>query len=162
MLNSDKLEVMSTGHTKSPEKMLLDFLSENDASCPVCRYNLKGLTRPICPECRQDLILTVGVTRLRLGWWLATLAPGAFSGIAACFLAIPTTGIYFEERTLVWPFIGAILFGWCSAAFAIMLARRRTWFLARSNGQQRWVVAIVWFAHFAALILLVVTLAPLI
>lgn len=162
MSNSDTLKEVSAGHVKSPEQMLLAFLSENDASCPVCRYSLKGLSRPICPECRQDLVLTVGVTRLRLGLLLATLAPGAFSGIAACFLAIPTTGIYFEDGTFVWPFVGAVLFGWCSAIFAIILARRRTWFLGRSNGQQRWVVTLVWFVHFAALVLLVVTLAPLI
>lgn len=162
MLNSEKLDVVGAGRSKSPEQMLLDFLGENDAACPVCRYNLKGLTRPICPECRQDLILTVGVTRLRLGLLLFALAPGAFSGIAACFLAIPTTGIYLEDGKIAWPFVGAILFGWCSAAFAIMLARRRTWFLARSSGQQRLMAALVWFVHFAALVLLVVTLAPLI
>ncbi len=69
--------------------LLLTFLRERDASCPLCGYNLRSLVRPQCPECREDLILAVGVRKLRFGWFLATITPGLFSGIAAFFLLIP-------------------------------------------------------------------------
>src|SRR5687767_15104169 len=75
--------------TSRAQEMLLDFLREHDAPCPVCGYNLKALTRPICPECGQDLVLAVGAARLRLGWLFAAVAPGFFSGIAAVFLLVP-------------------------------------------------------------------------
>ncbi len=75
------------------QEMLLECLRDHDAACPVCGYNVRSLTRPICPECRQELVLTVGVLRLRLRWLLAAVAPGFFSGIAACFVIIPNLWI---------------------------------------------------------------------
>lgn len=142
--------------------MLLDFLRKHDAACPVCGYNLKALTRPICPECRQDLVLTVGVARLRLGWLFVALAPGFFSGIAACFVAIPTTAIYFEDGVLLPPLVIAVLFGWLSGIFAIILAMKRNRFLAQSPPRQRWFVLIIWLVHFAALVAVGLMMDPLI
>lgn len=132
--------------------LLLDFLSDNDAACPLCGYNLRALTRPVCPECKHDLTLTVGLAggRLRLGWLLAALAPGIFCGIAACLLAIPTTAVYFEDGVVVWPFVGGVLFGWCSGIFAIILAVKRIRFLAQSSRRQRWFVLLIGAIHFVA------------
>mgnify|MGYP003397905371 CR=1 FL=1 len=56
--------------------MLVDFLSDHDAPCPVCGYNLKALTRPVCPECKHDLVLTVGAALSILGTSNATLLLG--------------------------------------------------------------------------------------
>jgi hypothetical protein len=134
-------------------EMLLDFLRENDAACPVCGYSLKGLASPICPECRQDLVLSVGAARLRLGLLLVALAPGFFSGIAACFLCFLTVAIYLEDGYLIPPFVGAVLFGWCSGLFAILLAVRRTRFIGMPRARQRWLVLLIWLAHFGALVL---------
>jgi len=67
------------------QELLLEFLRDHDAACPVCSYNVRALTRPVCPECKQELMLAVGVKRLRLGWLLVAVAPGFFSGIAAVF-----------------------------------------------------------------------------
>lgn len=142
------------------QKLLLDFLSDNDAACPLCGYNLKALTRPTCPECKQDLVLAVGLMRLRLGWLLFALAPGFFCGIAACFAAIPTTAIFFESGVLVPPFVGAVLFGWCSGAFAIILAVKRDRFLAQSRTRQRWFAFMIWLIHFAALMLFGLAMDP--
>lgn len=133
------------------QEMLLDFLRDHDGECPVCGYNVKGLTRPVCPECRQELVLSVGAVRFRLGWLLAALAPGFFSGIAAFFVFLMiSVHVVFLGST--WPMIVAVdLFGWCSGVFAIVLARKRVRFLAQSRSWQRWFAIIVWLIHIAAL-----------
>jgi hypothetical protein len=152
--------------TRTQDTMLLDFLRRHDAACPVCRYNLRGLTRPICPECNQELVLTVGVRRLGLGLLLVALAPGFFSGIAACFMCIPTVAIFLEDGTFVPPIVGAVLFGWMSGLFAIILAvgavrgRGRVRFIALSRKWQRWFALIIWLIHFAALVLFFLSLDP--
>jgi hypothetical protein len=152
----------STAPPSRAQKLLLDFLRDYDAACPLCGYNLKSLTRPFCPECRQELTLAVGVLRLRMRWLFFAVAPGFFSGIAACFVSIPTTAIYFEDGVIVWPLVGAVLFGWCSCAFAIMLATRRHRFLAQPPNRQRWSALLIWLIHFTTLVLLIVAMAPLI
>jgi len=150
----------TTPTTGRAEELLLDFLRDHDAACPVCGYNLRGLTRPVCPECRQDLVLTVGVARLRLRWLLIALAPGFFSGIAACFLSLFTTAIYFEDGYVVPPFVGAVLFGWCSGVLAIVLAVRRNRFIARSRARQRWLALTIWLTHIVALVVFGLFLDP--
>jgi hypothetical protein len=153
MSNSQHVQDTTAKLPTRAQELLLDFLRDNDAACPVCGYNLRGLTRPICPECRHDLVLHVGVTKLRLAWLLIALVPGFFCGIAACLLAIPTTAIYFEDGQLVWPFIGAVLFGWCSGLFAIILIVKRNRFIAQSRTRQRWIVIILGFIHVIAFVL---------
>lgn len=156
----------TTGQTtRSPDTLLLEFLRDHNAECPVCGYNLRSLTRPVCPECKLELVLTVGATRLRLGWLFLALVPGFFSGIAACFLAVPTTATYFEDGVLFLPFAGAVVFGWVSGIFAILLAagfrgRWRNRFLAKSRSKQRWVAFIIWIIHALALVALMLAVAP--
>lgn len=135
------------------EELLLDFLHDHDAACPVCGYNLRALTRPICPECGQGLVLTVGATRLRIGWLLATIAPGFFSGIAALFVILPTVGQYLGDGRVTRGVITMILldlFGWCSLLFAIVLAANLKRFIAQPRSRQRWWALGVWFVHIAA------------
>jgi hypothetical protein len=160
MPRSEQVQTTSTATPSAPptlrprDIMLLDFLREHDAECPVCGYNVRALTRPVCPECKQELTLTVGAARLYLGWLFAAVAPGFFSGIAACFVLIPTLGrpLFGDGR---WePLIVALdLFGWCSVIFAIFLARRtgRIRFLALPLVRQRWFALAIWFIHIAAL-----------
>jgi hypothetical protein len=138
--------------TTRAQDLLLDFLREHDADCPVCGYNLRALTRPICPECAHELVLTVGTTRLRLGWLLAAVAPGFFSGIAACFLLVPIVGrLVFGDGRHSPGLNGLALFGWCSGLFAIVLAKKRSRFLAQSRARQRWWALGIWLVHVAAL-----------
>ena len=134
------------------EQMLLEFLRDHDADCPVCGYNLRGLTTSICPECRQKLVLTVGASRLRLGWLFVAVAPGFFSGIAACFVLVPILG-----RVLlgdgVWSLfpIAVALFGFTSGVLAIVLAVKRTRFLSQVRAVQVSIALAIWFIHVAAL-----------
>jgi hypothetical protein len=138
------------------EDMLLEFLREHDAPCPVCSYNLKALTQPICPECGQELELTVGATRPPLGWLLAALAPGFFSGISAVFLLVPILGrLMFGDGKMSLTLNAVDLFGWSSGIFAIILAVKRHRFLALPRERQRMWTLTIWLIHFAALVLLI-------
>lgn len=134
------------------EELLLEFLREHDAGCPVCRYNLRALTRPVCPECGAELVLAVGAARLRLGWLMAAVAPGFFSGIAAVFVLVPIVGRLVAGDGKMSPGLNALdLFGWCSGVFAIVLAAKRHRFLALPLAAQRWWAVGIWFVHVAAL-----------
>lgn len=52
---------------------LADYLAERDEPCPSCAYSLRGCTADACPECGQQLILSVRLAEPRLGTWLAGL-----------------------------------------------------------------------------------------
>jgi hypothetical protein len=130
---------------------LLRFLQERDQPCPRCGYNLRNLTTPACPECRESLRLTVGVQRLRYEWLIAALAPGIFSGMAAFFLTcVFTIALILEGPPggpFPWPPIIIVSFGWLSAFAAIVLFLRRHWLLKQSGEMLRSVTAGIWFVH---------------
>jgi hypothetical protein len=136
---------------------LLEYLRGRDVLCPLCGYDLRDLTEPRCPECRQDLALTVGVTRLRFGWLIVTIIPSMFSGIAAGLLLIPMLGVLFTggERA-PWPIVAAEIFGWLSTIAALLLLHKRYLFLRQPQAAQcGWAVG-AWVVHVGAFVLLVV------
>lgn len=153
---AEQLEQAPQAPTPRAQELLLEFLREHEAGCPVCGYNLKALTRPVCPECGQDLVLRVGAGRLRLGWLLVAVAPGFFSGIAAVFLLVPIVARLIVGDGRMSPGLNALdLFGWCSGLFAIVLAANAPRFLAQPRAAQRWWALGVWSVHAGALGLLI-------
>jgi hypothetical protein len=140
----------------SAQQMLLDFVRDHDAPCPICGYNVRGLTRPVCPECRHDLVLTVGVPRPRIAWLLAAIAPGSFSGIAAFFLLIPIVGSLVMEGGPLPPTVLVVdLFGWSSGLFAVFIGVRRMRFIAQPRARQMKWACTIWAIHVTALALLI-------
>lgn len=139
----------------SPEAALLDFLRDRDVLCPLCGYNLRNLSRPQCPECRQDLSLTVGVQRPRVVWLLATITPCTFSGIAAALLLIPIIGVPMRGGGQApWYILATDAFGWLSGLFALMLVQYRYAFLRMPQPTQiTWAIT-TWAVHLAAFMLL--------
>ena len=108
--------------------------------------------RPVCPECGHELVLTVGAARPQMGWLLAAVAPGFFSGIAAAFLLIPIVGrLFFGDGRMSLTLNALDLFGWCSGALAVTIAVKRLRFLALPRARQRWCTLIIWSIHGAAL-----------
>src|SRR3954469_7354920 len=134
----------------SRTRMLLDFVREHDADCPICGYNVRALTQPICPECGNELMLTVGAAHPHLGWLLAAVAPGFFSGIAAAFLLVMILArLLFGDHKMSLTLNVLDLFGWCSGVFAVILAIKRRRFFAQSRSRQRWWAMGIWFVHVA-------------
>ena len=139
---------------------LLAFLRGRDAVCPLCGYNLRDLTEPRCPECRQDLALTVGVPRLRFGWLIVTIVPSMFSGIAAGFLLIPIIGmlLFSQGERAPWPVVAAEAFGWLSTITALLVLHKRYLFLRQSQAAQRTLALGAWAVHIGTFVVLVAAL----
>ncbi len=135
--------------------LLLTFLRERDAFCPLCGYNLRNLVRPQCPECREDLVLAVGVRKLRFGWFLATITPGLFCGIAAALLLIPMIAVPLTGGGAPpWFVVAADAFGWLSGIAALVLLRHRFLFLRQPQPAQRAWAVLAWTIHVAAFVML--------
>jgi hypothetical protein len=127
-------------------------------ACPRCGYNLRDLARPVCPECCEDLVLAVGAKRLRFGWFLATVSPCIFSGIAALLLLF----VIIAEHRLgspppPWFVWGAEAFGWLSGVCGVCLILCRHRFVAMRQHRQAMWAGLVWAVHLAAFVVLVVS-----
>ena len=137
-------------------RLLLSFVRDRDVLCPLCGYNLRNLTRPQCPECREELALAVSVRNLRFGWLLATITPGIFSGIAAALLLIPMVVETVRGRgSPPWFIVGFDAFGWLSGIFVLLLIKYRFAFLAQRLTMQWTWAALAWAVHVAAFAVLV-------
>lgn len=137
------------------EALLLQFVQERDVPCPLCGYNLRNLVKTVCPECSKHLALTVGVQRPQMGWFIATIAPGIFSGISAAFML--ALMLAESARTgggapfLLW---AVDLFGWASGIMSLVLVKKRFRFLRQSDPAQRMWAIVMWFVHVAAFLTL--------
>lgn len=135
--------------------LLLRFVHERDIACPRCGYNLRNLTTPVCPECREQLSLKVGVPRVPLLPLLMTIVPGAFCAVAVgifsvmCVLHGPPS---LSRDWGVWMLIGFFLL---SAIAGVALAFANRWFLRLHRSVQTGLAAIVWAVHLGVFILVV-------
>lgn len=144
-------------------RQLVEFLQDRNAPCPLCGYNLRNLTDDLCPECQQKLRLTVGALHVRFGWFLATLTPSLFSGIAAVLMLILTQTVRLTGGGPVPPVIDLLaLLGLASGVVALVLIVRRHRFVQlRPQVQRIWAMA-AWGIHavpFLGLVLLTILTA---
>ena len=135
-------------------EMLLAFVRDRDASCPNCGYNVRDLTKPICPECQEELLLTVGARTYLISWLLATVATGIFTGISACMMAVIIA--------IEWPpkFVppGAIVlaaFFLLSAVTAIAIIIKYKRFIRQPQARQILWATSTWVVHLTAFFIFV-------
>ncbi len=159
---------MATAETSKDEpaadrgELLLQFLDGRSVACPRCGYDLRDLTRPVCPECGEELVLTVGRKHPNYELLIATLAPGIFSGIAAGLLLVPIT--YFalaESRRAPLGIVALDLFGLASAFGALVLFRCRRRFMNQPRRHQIFWVIVIWAIHVATFAVLTVLMVLL-
>jgi DNA-directed RNA polymerase subunit RPC12/RpoP len=122
------------------ESLLYRFLSQRDIACPLCGYNLRGLTSPRCPECGRELRLSIGMAEPFLRAWV-TLAVAVFAaaGIGLMFLALISHlgwpgGLHSAGNLGMVYFLISPLFAWPTVA-----ARRRFLRMGKS-AQWRWAI----------------------
>lgn len=154
MTESNGLSRSDVSHDNA--ERLVEFLRDNDAPCPLCGYNLRHLTVPVCPECRQPLELTVGLRHANFGWFIVTIMPGVFSGMAALFLIAMLVFIMVTEGGLPPPLIvGVALFGLTSGVATLVLIARRRRFLRMLPSVQRTWGVVAWGIHVGVFLALV-------
>lgn len=127
---------------------LAAFLATRDEPCPGCGYNLRGLTGTSCPECKQHLMLHVGLTEPDIGRWLACFVPlmmvgGTFVVVLLVALAISfMTGLPSQSEWrlfILYPVLIAGLF--VPPTTSLMTSRGRLWLRRKGKTEARWIVA---------------------
>ncbi len=139
------------------DKELVEFVRGRSVPCPKCGYELRDLEQAKCPECGEPLVLKVGSPRTRFGWLVLAMAPGSFSGVAACLLIFPLIRTMSAPpgRGMPIPVQLAVLFGLLSAASLVLIYRERHRIMGRPDAQQIMFAGGVWAIHvlaFAAMI----------
>ena len=135
--------------------LLLRFVRERDVLCPRCGYNLRNLTQPVCPECREPLALKVGVQRLVLAPLLVALVPGGFCTVAVGIFIVmsaifgPPSMTRDAEVWLTMAFMAA------SAAAAMTLACANRWFMRLKTSTQIGMAAAIRVVHIGAFMYIV-------
>ena len=125
--------------------MLLAFLRDHDAPCPVCGYNLRHLTVPRCPECGRELKLSVGATEPYLRGWIALIIPILLSAGMGVFILLITmmAGRWPErgDRTLM----NAVLIFWVAniPIGGLAIGMRKTFM--RWNKELQLGMAVAWW-----------------
>jgi hypothetical protein len=134
-----------------------EHVADRDVSCPGCGYNLRGLTWPVCPECKQDLELRVGLVEPKIGAFvtgLIALAGGiGFHGVLMAYslwlraMRAPVG----MPRDSLFVIGGSILF--FAIAMTVWIWRRRS--LRRLSTPARWALVIgMWVLFVASAVLL--------
>lgn len=122
---------------------LRNYLSGHDELCPMCEYNLRGLTGTKCPECGEVLLLRVSLREPKLAAYLCGLIGLSVGvGCSGLLMALAVLVALFEDyRDLIdWSFaVAAFQFAFEGLAIWLWLARRN-WIRRRSKGQ-RWALA---------------------
>lgn len=135
---------------------LAAWLTNNDAACPVCSYNLRGLGLPRCPECSAPLHLCVGSDHLIAGPWVfAVLSFGlaiGFDSVVAILMTIalvvgtiaegpPPPGMLYVLVGILAGFYTLVALG--VLGIWLLLRRRKAWL--RQEPRRQWRLAAIIF-----------------
>src|SRR4051812_33678965 len=118
---------------------LVAYLRDRDEPCPLCRYNLRGLTGARCPECGRALRLSVGLVEPLLGPWLLLTVPlvacaglGVFGVFGLAKSGWPRDGEPIGLKIALVRFIASIPLALAAVIMRprfLRLPRRRQWLL---------------------------------
>jgi len=133
--------------TDDDTTMLVQFLHDRDVECPVCKYNLRMLTTPRCPECGTQIKLTIGA-EVNRAWiitiiplWMAMLPGVIFFSIA--LIEISQGHMVFRNFTKDPQLYLTAGFSLLSVLAAPALTLNRRWFLKRSRKLQQLIAGTV-------------------
>ena len=136
-----------------PDDLLVRFLADRDAPCPVCRYNLRGLAADTCPECAAPIRLDIASPSLHIGPFvlaIVSLALGAgFDLVVTLIFSI--TALIFADPSVPASWIGPlIVLGTlgslgtsCLLGIILLVKRRPRW--NRLGPRRQWRTAILTF-----------------
>lgn len=124
------------------EQALLAFLRGRDAECPACKYNLRDLTSPVCPECGAALVLGVRqADPFLLSWVIATVSASLAGGVGVLLAGMCISQWRIPPDILEFPLGLAFLGSIAAAPLAVLLVIFRRFFLTRPRRLQ-WIATI--------------------
>lgn len=139
----DEVSGAEGGGRPGRERLLREFLAANDAACPVCGYNLRGLLASTCPECNAPLALGVTSENLSIGPWVLAIVSFAmaagFDGVVATVLAIAMIANpppHWMPYTMVGMFMGLAIAS--LAGVVRVVKKRKRWAFQTRRIQWRW------------------------
>jgi len=132
-------------HALAPDEahFLIGWLRERDVECPGCGYNLRNLTQPSCPECREPLRLVVSLEPTRFLTLVAAVAPSIFAGLFAGVLLF----MIVIHPGAPWQIVTATVFGVISGLATLALLAGRQRYLKMSRAAQIGWATTIWFVH---------------
>ena len=147
---------MNPSEEQQSEPVLLkQFLATRDIPCPVCGYNLRGISSAKCPECGRSLELRVVSGDLRVTAWLVALLSAALPlGASALFSIIGLsvsiqTGFKFPHNTRLVVIFLLLCALYSTTLLLVLRGRRRIWKLPQPR---QWRFAL-WFGTMNVIIL---------
>ena len=102
---------MNSPSSSVADQCILDFLHDRDVFCPLCKYNLRNLTIPRCPECGYRLRLSIGLVEPSQAPWILALV-----GLAA------SAGLGVLAALLMWVGVKGGLEPWVQVMFSYLIA----------------------------------------
>jgi hypothetical protein len=137
--------VSEVDQQRAVDPRLIEFLREQDAPCRVCGYNLRGLTKDMCPECGIRFQLGVYPAENYSGTLIAALVPIAMTTGVGLLIFILCLRWGFPASGREFALLGFVVAGFvCGIGMAVSYAMRAAFF-KRSKINQRAFVMLTWF-----------------
>ena len=132
---------LAQGELAEHDARLRAYLGGHDEPCPMCEYNLRGLTGTVCPECGEALRLRVSLSEPKMAAYLCGLiglsVGVGFSGIILAFGVVGTLMYGFGGGPPYW-MIAALVSQFVIEGLAIWAwLVRRNWIRRRNRNQRR-------------------------
>lgn len=119
----------------------LRYVNLGGQRCPVCRYDLRGLMRLVCPECGAALRLEVSSPQLKIGPWLVAVVSLSMGFGFDCVMFTILSGMA-VVRTIVatasWSPSDVRAFAVFLATFATLASISVTTIVLLTRGRRRW------------------------
>lgn len=135
------------------DELLVRFLAAHDAPCPVCRYNLRGLTVDACPECSAPLRLEIASPNLHIGPFVLAIVSfslgAGFDLVVALIFSV--MALIFAQPAAAASWIGPVVMigtlgslgTLCILGIVLLVKRRPAW--NRLGTRRQWRAAIATF-----------------
>lgn len=122
--------------------LLRAYLADRDVSCPMCGYNLRGLTSARCPECGEAIELRVGLAEPKMGAWIGGLI-GLSAGLGFCLFSLLLVALFtnMTPREFLSDFGPGLGGGLLQGLFLYVWVRQVSW-IRRRSAKRRWTAAI--------------------